>query len=130
MPRAAKLVGLQLAAVFFAGQERPYLASGMNVADSAQIAEIRRAMQFVAETENAWENAKLRREKSPFKVLSGADNRFWTMERLAADGTLFVLALNCSADKDTEVSIEPVGAEPQRVTLPPYSYRLLKFARK
>ena len=63
-------------------------------------------------------------------MLSGADNRFWTMERLAADGTLFVLAFNCSADERIEVSIAPSGVEPQRLELPPYSYRLLKFARK
>ena len=110
--------------------ELPYIASGMNVADGAQIAEARRAMQFVAETEDEWGNAAWRREKSPYKILSGPENRFWRMERLAADGTLFVLALNCSADERIEVSIAPSGVEPQRLELPPYSYRLLKFARK
>ena len=102
----------------------------MNVADGAQIAEARRAMQFVAETEGEWENAAWRREKSPYKILSGPENRFWRMERLAADGTLFVLALNCSADERIDVSIAPFGAAAQRLELPPYSYRLLKFARK
>jgi hypothetical protein len=130
VPRTGKLVGLQLAAAFFAGMEHPYIASGMNVADGAQIAEARRAMQFVAETEGEWENAAWRREKSPYKILSGPENRFWRMERLAADGTLFVLAFNCSADERIDVSIEPPGVGPQRLDLPPYSYRLLKFARK
>ena len=130
VPRTGKLVGLQLAAAFFAGMEHPYIASGMNVADGAQIAEARRAMQFVAETEDEWGNAAWRREKSPYKILSGPENRFWRMERLAADGTLFVLAFNCSADERIDVSIAPPGVEPQRLELPPYSYRLLKFARK
>ena len=120
-------MGLQLVAAFFAGQERPYLASGMNVADGAQLAELRRAMQFVAETEGEWEDATLRREKSPFKVLAGPENRLWTLERVAADGTLFVMAFNCSADTGIDLSVEPRGAAPQRVELPPYSYRLLKF---
>lgn len=126
-PREGRLVGLQLAAAFFAGQERPFLAAGMNVADGSQLAEIRRAMQFVAETEGEWENARLRREKSPFKVLSGPENRFWIIERLSPDGTLFAMAFNCSADEAIEATIQPAGAEPQRVELPPYSYRLLKF---
>ena len=102
-------------------------ASGMNVADGAQIAEARRAMQFIADTEDAWENAKLQREKSPFKILSGPENRFWIMERLAADGTRFAMAFNCSPDQAVDVSIEPPGATPQRIELPPYSYKLLKF---
>ena len=127
VPREARLVGLQLVAAFFAGQERPYIASGMNVANGAQLAEIRRAMQFVAETEGEWENAVLRREKSPFKVLSGPENRLWTIERLAADGTLFVMAFNCSADTGADLSVEPRGAKPQRAGLPPHSYRLMKF---
>ena len=130
VPREAKLVGLQLVAAFFAGQERPYLASGMNVADGAQIAETRRAMQFVAETEDEWENARLQREKSPVKVLSGRENRFWTMERVAADGARFVMAFNCSADTGIDLSVEPRGAKPQRAGLPPYSYRLMKFTTK
>jgi hypothetical protein len=41
-----------------------------------------------------------------------------------------VLAFNCSADERIDVSIEPPGVGPQRLDLPPYSYRLLKFARK
>ncbi len=129
VPRAGKLVGLQLVAAFFAGQDRPYLASGMNVADGAQIAEVRQAMQFVAETEGAWENARLRRDKPPCKVLSGPPDRLWTMERFAADGTRFVLVLNCSADEGIDVSVEPLGASPQRIALPPYSYRLLTFGK-
>ena len=129
-PREARLVGLQLVAAFFAGQERPYLASGMNVADGAQLAELRRAMQFVAETEDEWENATLRREKSPVKVLSGQKNRLWTLERAADDGTLFVMAFNCSADTGIDLSVEPRGAAPQRVELPPYSYRLMKFTTR
>ena len=130
VPREARLVGLQLAAAFFAGEERPYLASGMNVADGAQIAELRRAMQFVAETEGEWENARLLREKSPVKVLSGQKNRLWTLERAAADGTLFVMAFNCSADTGADLSVEPRGAKPQRAGLPPYSYRLMKFTTR
>ena len=130
VPRVGKLVGLQLAAAFFAGLERPYLAYGMNVADGAQIAEIRRAMQFVAATESTWENAKLQREKSPFKVLAGREDRFWKMERLAADGTRFVMAFNCSRDESVDVAIEPPDSASQRIQLPPYSYRFLKFSKE
>ena len=64
---------------------------------------------------------------SPVKVLSGQKNRLWTLERAAADGTLFVMAFNCSADTGADLSVEPRGAKPQRAGLPPHSYRLMKF---
>lgn len=131
-PRDGRIVGLQLAAAFFAGIERPYLAKGICISDGGQFSEVRRALQFVAETESQWEEAAFCRDKFPCAVVSGPENRFWSMDREGANGTRHVLALNCSADTPVAVKISPPAGWPgkdraQTLTLPPASYRLLRF---
>ena len=129
-PREGKVLGMQLAAAFFAGQERPYIAQGLDISDGDQLSEIRRAMAFVAETEDAWRGSAFRRDKFPCSVKSGKAESFWSMDREGGDGTRYVLAFNSSCDAPLTVEVSPPAGragETQTVVLEPCAYRLLKF---
>jgi hypothetical protein len=129
-PRQGKLLALQLVAAFFAGLDRPYIAAGIGLADGDQLSEIRRAMQFIAETEGDWENGRFCRDKYPCTVVKGDVSRFWSMDREMSDGTRFVLLLNCSRTEAASISVKSPSGAVQAADLPPYSWKLLRFNRK
>ncbi|MCQ2391941.1 MAG: hypothetical protein MJ240_11010 [Kiritimatiellae bacterium] len=129
-PRYGKLVGVQLAAAFFAGQRRPYLAEGIDISDGDQLAEIRRAMQFVATIESMLAATTLQRDKCACTVTSGPANRFWSFDRADACGRRWVLTLNCAPDKPLTATVAPPAgsaAPARQVTLPPCSWQVVAF---
>lgn len=129
--REGKRVGMQLAAAFFMGVERPYLAEGVNISDGDQWREIRRALQFVGATESQWERAELQATPScKARVTSGKESRFWQVERKDKDGTRYVMVFNSAMDKEGPLTVEllpALGAQSQKITLAPCGWKLLTF---
>ena len=126
-PRRA---GMQLLAAFFAGVDYPFVGQGLYVAQCNQIAAFRNAMNFIANTESRWSNAKVLVDGKT-KVTPGfrSENNIYSLERRASDGVRHLMIFNNSENENAFATVSISDNENLKVVVTPLSWKYLELSK-
>jgi hypothetical protein len=123
--------GLQLLGAFFGGIDYPFVGQGLYISQCDQIAAIRKAMNFIAETENRWGDAKCVLDgKLPLKPGFRSEKSVYSLERRSADGTRHVIVFNNSEREPAFARLSVPGEGDLTLSLRPLSWKYLELTAR
>ena len=91
---------MHVLAAFFCGEKHPSIAQGLYVSQCDQVAELRKVMDYVARTEDAWDAAAFTAKKRPLHHGIHGEGNIYSLERMAKNGDTLSLVLN-NSEKET-----------------------------